>query len=78
MVGDGEQGLAEVGVAPEAFGSGDEPEVEFVLGGTEIGDEFGVVALRIVDEVARVDLEEFREEETGGVGEMGAGSTFDL
>jgi len=37
-----------------------------------------VVALGVVDEVAGVNLEELREEETGGVGEMRAGSAFDL
>ncbi len=78
VVGEGEESAAELGVAAaKRFGSGDEPEVELVfdeLGGAELGLEvFGVV-----DEVAGVDLEEAREQQAGGVGEVGAGAGFDL
>ena len=78
MIGDGEECLREVGVATKALGSGDEPEIEFVLGGSEVRDQLGVVALGVVDEVAGVDLEELRKQQTGGVGEVGACSTLDL
>ena len=78
MVGEGEECLAEVGVATETFGAGDEPEVELVFGGAEVGEKLGVVALGVVDEVAWVDFEELREEESGGVGEVWACSALDL
>ena len=78
VVGEGEERLAEVGVAAEALGAGDEPEVELVFVGAEVGDELGVVALGVVDEVAGVDFEELREEQAGGVGEVRAGSALDL
>ena len=70
--------MAEVVVAAEALGAGDEPEVELVFVGAEVGDELGVVALGVVDEIAGVDLEELCEEQAGGVGEVGAGSALDL
>jgi hypothetical protein len=38
VAGQGEERLAEIGVATEAFGAGDEPEVELVLGGAEVGE----------------------------------------
>jgi hypothetical protein len=78
VVGEGEECVAEIVVAVEALGSGDEPEVEFVFVGAEVGDELGVVALGVVDEVAGVDFEELCEEQAGGVGEVGAGSALDL
>ena len=78
MVGYGEQGLREIGVSAEALRSGDKPEVQFVLSGAEVGDELGVVALGVVDQVAGVDLEELRQEQARGVGEMGPGPAFDL
>ena len=78
VVGQGEERVAEIAVAVEALGSGDEPEVEFVFIGAEVGDELGVVALGVVDEVAGVDVEELGEEQAGGVGEVGACSALDL
>ena len=75
---EGEKGLAEVFVAAEALGAGDEPEVKLVFGGAEIGEEFGVVALRIVDQIARMHLEESGEEQTSGVGEVRTGAALDL
>jgi hypothetical protein len=78
VVGDGEQCTGEIGVATEAFGAGDEPEVELVLGGSEVGDELGVIALGVVDEVAGMDLKELCEEKAGGVGEMRTCSALDL
>ena len=59
VVRQGEERVPEVAVAMEALGAGNEPEVELVLDGAEIGEELGVVALGVVDEVAGVDLEEF-------------------
>ena len=78
MVGYREEGLREIGVSAEALCSGDKPEVEFVFGGAEVGDELGMVALGVVDEVAGVNLKELRQVQAGGVGEMGPGSAFDL
>ena len=78
VVGYSKEGLTEIGVTAEALGPSDEPEVELVLCGAKVGDKLGVVALGIVDQVAGVDLEELRQEQSGGVGEMGASSAFDL
>ena len=78
MVGYGKEGLTEIGVAAKALRSGDKPEVELVLSGPQVGDELGVVAFGVVDEVAGVDLEELRQEQAGGVRKMGPGSAFDL
>ena len=57
VVSQGEERLAECGVAAEALGAGDEPEVELVLGGAKVGEQFGVIALGVVDEVAGMNLE---------------------
>jgi hypothetical protein len=78
VIGNSEQGLGEIRVAAKAFSAGDEPEIKLVLGGSEVGDEFGVIALGIVDEVAGVDLKELCEEKASGVGEVRAGSALDL
>ena len=78
VVGQNKERLAECGVATEALGAGNEPEVELVLDGAEVGEEFGVVALGVVDEIAGVDLEEFGEQKARGVGEVWAGAAFDL
>jgi phosphopantothenoylcysteine decarboxylase / phosphopantothenate---cysteine ligase len=78
VVGYGKEGLREIGIPAEPFCSGDKPEVELVLSGAEVGDKLGMVALGVVDEVAGVDLEELRQEQAGGVGEMGPGSALDL
>jgi hypothetical protein len=73
-----EESLAEAGVAAEALSASDEPEIEFVLGGAKVGEEFGVIALGVIDEVAGVNLEKPGEEETGRVGEVRAGAALDL
>jgi hypothetical protein len=78
VIGQGKEGLAECGVATEALCAADEPEVELVLDAAEVGEELGVVALGVVDEVAGVDLEELREEQARGVGEVRAGAALDL
>jgi hypothetical protein len=78
VAGKGEEGVSQRGVTAEAFRTGDEPEVELVLEGTGVREEGGAVAFGVVDEVAGVDLEEAREQEAGGVGEVGAGSGLDL
>ena len=78
VVGYGEQRLAESGIATEALGATDEPEVDLVLDGAEVGKELGVVAFGVVDEVAGVDFEEFCEQEARGVGEVRASAALDL
>src|SRR5277367_3273471 len=77
-MGEGEKRLAQVRVAAETLGAGDEPEVELVFGGGKVGEEFGVVAIRVVDEIAGMDLEKPGKEKTSGVGEMRTGAALDL
>jgi hypothetical protein len=58
VAGEGEEGLTEAWVAAEALGSADEPEIELVFDAGQVGEELGIVAFGVVDEVAGVDLEE--------------------
>lgn len=78
VASEGKEGEAELGIAAEALGAADEPEVELIFESAGVAEELGVVALGVVDEVAGVDLEEFRQDLAGGVGEMGAGAALDL
>ena len=77
VLGDGEQRAAQLGVAAKALGAADEPEVELVFE-AEVGEQLGVVALGVVDEVAGVDLEELREQQARGVGEVRAGAGLSI
>ena len=78
MLGDSQQRAAQLRVAAETLGAADEPEVELVLETAEVGQELGVIAVGIVDEVAGVDFEELRQQQTRGVGEVRARAGFDL
>ena len=69
---DGEQRVVEFAIAAETLRAGHEPEIEFVFERAEIGDELVLVALGIVDQVARVHFEEFREQHARGVREVRA------
>ena len=78
MVRHGEKRLAERRIATEALGAADQPEIELVLRGAQVGDELRVIALRIVDQIAGVDLEELREEQARRVGQVRARAALDL
>src|SRR5438132_14380065 len=65
-------------MAAEAFGAADQPEVEPVLQGAGVRGELVVKALRIVDQVAGVDIEKLRQDEARRVGQVAAGSALDL
>lgn len=78
MTGKSQKRVAKFGVAMKALGSIDEPEVELVVKGACVAQELGVVAFGVVDQVARMDLEEFGEQGAGLVGEVRAGSALDL
>src|SRR5262249_27180754 len=78
MFGDGEQRVVQVGVAGETFGAGDEVKIELVPDAAEVADQFVLEALGVIDEVARMHLKKSREQESRGIGEVGAGAALDL
>src|SRR5215471_21065453 len=78
MLGDGEQRAADLGVAAETFGAVDEPEVELVLEAADLRGQLGVEALRIVDEVAGMHLEEAREQKPRLVRQVRTPAALDL
>jgi len=72
------QGARELGIVVKALRAGDQPKIELVLGSAQARDELGGVSLRIVDQVARMDLEERRQEHAGRIGQMRPRPIFDL
>jgi hypothetical protein len=74
----GEQRVAELGVAVEAFGAAGKPEVELILEGARVGEKLRVITVRVVDEITGMDLEELRQQEARGVGEVWASAGLDL
>jgi len=78
MLRDGEQRAMHLGIAPESLRSVDEPEIELVLAAAHLGGELGVKTLRVVDEVARMDLEEARKQHPRRVREVRAAAALDL
>src|SRR6476661_3084806 len=76
MLRDGDQRAVDLRVAAEALGAVDEPEVELVLSPADFRRQLGVESLRVVDEVARVHLEEAREEHARRVRQVRAAAAL--
>src|SRR5260370_13013570 len=70
--------LTKLVVAAKSLRSADEPEVELVFEGVDVGHQLGVVALGIVDEIVRVNLEELGEKQARRVSEMRSSAALDL
>jgi hypothetical protein len=56
-----EQRVTDFRIAAETLGSADEPQVQVVFGHAEIRQQLRVVALGIIYEISRMDLEELRQ-----------------
>src|SRR5690349_21357882 len=78
MARDGEQRAAELRIAAQTFGAVDEPQVQLILGGADVGNEFGMKSVGIVHQVAGMDFEESCEQHARGVSEMRPRPAFDL
>jgi hypothetical protein len=78
VAGDGEQRVMQVGITAEALRPADEPKIQLVFEGADIGDQFVLIALGIVDEVPGMYLEKAREEHAAGVGQVRSNATLDL
>src|SRR5260221_14189827 len=55
-----------------------QPEVKPILHRAQVAGQLGVVALGIIDEIARMNLEEAGQQHAGRVGEMRARAAFYL
>ena len=73
-----EECLTEIGIASKSLCAADQPEVELVFEVMDIRQQLGIVALGIVDEIARVNLEELRKKQARRVGEMRPRAALDL
>src|SRR5262245_28526564 len=78
MLRHGEQRAPNLGIAAEALGAVDEPEVELVLESSDLRGQLRVEALGIVDEVSGMDLEEAREQQPRLVRQVRAAAALDL
>ena len=63
-----QEGLTKLRVATKSLRPADKPEVELVFEGVDVRHQLGVVALGIVDEIPRVNLEKLCEKQARGVG----------
>src|SRR5689334_11557682 len=75
---DFQQSLAYFSIAAELLGAIDQPQIQLVLGGAQVGDQLGVVALRIVHQITWMNFEEASQQHATGVGEVWTGAAFDL
>lgn len=78
MAGQRTERLAQLRVAIEAIRASNQPEVELVFVRLEVGEQLSMVALRVLNQVPRMYLEELRKQQAGGVGEVRAPARLDL
>ena len=57
-----DQDFAHLRVAGETLRALQQPDIKLTFGGAQVADEFRVVALGVVDQKARVHLEETRQQ----------------
>jgi hypothetical protein len=68
--GQRQERLAKLAVTAKSLCAADKPEVKLVFEGVDVRHQLGVVALGIVDEIARVNLEKLCEKQPRCVSEM--------
>src|SRR5437867_879367 len=73
-----EKGIADVRMICELLGPADQPEVEIVFERPDVGRQFRVKNLGIVDEIAGMDFEELGERHPRGVRQMWPRAALDL
>jgi len=78
MIRQRQQSLAECGIATETFNAADQPQVELIFRRSQIGYQLGVIPLRIIDEIAGVNLEELRQQQPRRICQVRTSSTFNL
>ena len=83
MLGRGKQRTTKLGIAAETLRARDQPQIELVFIRAPIerprfGEQLCVVALRVVDQVAGMHLEEACQQQPGGVGQVRARAALDL
>ena len=78
MPGECQQGLADFEVALEAFRTFDEPQIHLVLGRADVRHQVCLKTFWIVNQIARVDLEELRQQLAGRIGQVRPGAVLNL
>ena len=78
MPGQGQQRLPEVGIPWEPLGPVYQPQVQLVIQHPRLAHQLRVVALRVINQVARMHLEELRQQLARGVGQVWPRAAFNL
>ena len=83
VLGCRQQSAAQLRIAAKALRPGDQPQIKLVLvrarmQRARLGEQLGVVALRVIDQVAGMHLEKSRQQQSACVGQVRARAALDL
>ena len=73
-----QQRLAQLRLPAEPLRALDQPQVQLVFKGPQVGNKPGLKSLRIVDQVAGMHFEEFRQQQARRVSQVRARAALDL
>ena len=78
MLRQGQQRVFQLRIAAETFRPVHQPQVQLVFQAAQVAVQLGVVALRIVHQVARMHLEKCSQNLPRGIGQMGPRAALNL
>src|ERR1035438_6525036 len=78
MLGDFQQRLVKIRIAPEPLRAIDQPQVELVFQCSNVRNQLGLKPFRIVDQISRMYFKELREQHPSRIRQVRPGPAFNL